>query len=141
MHLAFRIPGLWDGGPRSVLPWHTLGPRELHFYKGGGCHTVISSFPLPHAHKASPSPHLCLPRCCSQSPRANLVPVLTLSVSSVVAGVVRSSVDMGKARGRAPLSSSSSIALHNDSCLSRASGWPTSISIVIHLSSRGGGGG
>lgn len=71
--------------------------------------------------KHPPSPHLCLPRCCSQSPRANLVPVLTLSVSSAVAGVVRSSVDMGKARGRAA-PSSSSIALHNDSCLGCASG-------------------
>lgn len=59
-----------------------------------------------------------LPRCCSQSLRANLVPALTLSLPSAVVGVVRSSVDVGKARGRALLSSPSSTVLHGDSsCL------------------------
>lgn len=77
-------------------------------------------FFLPLFHRAfgpmSQSPYL--PRCCSQSLRANFVPELTLSFPSSVVGVVRSSVDTGKARGRAPPSSFSSTILHNDgSCL------------------------
>lgn len=82
-------------------------------------------FFLPLLHRAfspmSQSPQVLypyLPRCCSQSLRANFVPELTLSFPSAVVGVVRSSVDTGKARGRAPPSSFSSTILHNDgSCL------------------------
>lgn len=48
-----------------------------------------------------------------------MVPVLILSLSSTVVGVVRSSVDMGRTRGWAPPSSFSSTALNYDnSCLS-----------------------
>lgn len=83
----------------------------------------LFSLPLPHRAFSSmlQIPQVVcsyLPRCCSQSLRANLVPELTLSLPSAVVGVVRSSVDTGKARGRAPPSSASSTVLHNDSsCL------------------------
>lgn len=122
----------------GVRVLHFLGTPWVHvsstFTWAGGAGRSHWGFPPSLSRtptKASPSPHLCLARCCSQSPRANLVPVLTLSVSSVVAGVVRSSVDTGKARGRAPPFSSISTALHNDSCLGRASGLsPTQASRV-----------
>lgn len=124
---------VWGKGcPCSVLPLQAQSPHELVSLGRGVTEDFQEQFslpPPPHMPTSAFSPilfsppalHPYLPRCCSQSPRANLVPVLTLSLSSAVAGVVCSSVDMGKARGRA-LPSSSSIALHNDNCLSCACG-------------------
>lgn len=59
------------------------------------------------------------------------MPVLTLSLLSAVAGVVRSRVDVGKARGWTPPFSFSSTALQNDSSCLGCALWlsPTSISI------------
>lgn len=40
MHLAFRIPGLGGGVPRSVLPLRALGPRERHLHTVGVSHRL-----------------------------------------------------------------------------------------------------
>lgn len=89
-----QVSGCQTASPAACLHLLVWGPCELHFY-------------------------LHLPRCCSQSLRANLVPVLTLSLSSsAVAGVTRMSVDMGRTRGWVPPSSFSSVALDYDNvCL------------------------
>lgn len=80
-----QVSGCQTTSPAACLHLLVWGPCELHFY-------------------------LHLPRCCSQSLRANLVPVLTLSLSSsAVAGVTRMSVDTGRTRGWVPPSSFSSV--------------------------------
>lgn len=121
MHFTFQTPGLGQQGPCSILCWFWVYGNST-FTSGdipqGFPRAVLSSFLFLAVRILDNSswvaPHLYLLRCCSQSPRANLFPVLTLSTSSAVVGVVCSSVDMGRTTGRVLPSSSSCIALRCD---------------------------
>lgn len=129
-----QVSGCQTASPAACLHLLVWGPCELHFYLGGsgGIYTSIAKsscspfvsltslrtpgHPAPRLCYPQVVPYLHLPRCCSQSLRANLVPVLTLSLSSsAVAGVTRMSVDTGRTRGWVPPSSFSSVVLDYDS--------------------------